>query len=191
MQTNQLKLRVIAGSAKGIKLNVPEGARPITDRARTTLFDVIGPDIIGKSVLDLFAGSGCLGIEALSRGAKDAVFVDQEREAFNTLKGNIQAAGFTEQSQILQKNAFQFIKQALDTFDIVFVDPPYPMYTEIENLPKRIMRDLINIVKVGGAVIIKHPTDTEYPTPACFELADQRNFGNTTVTIWVKMKALC
>ena len=123
-------MRVIAGKARGINLVAPQGrhTRPTADRIKETLFNIIQADVSESRFRDLFSGSGGIAIEALSRGAKEAVFVDNNREAVLCIKENIKKAGFTAISQVMQAEAIQAIKRLSNTgkvFDIIFMDPPY------------------------------------------------------------------
>ncbi len=120
-------LRVIGGSARGRRLRmVPgEGTRPIGDRPKESLFNILGADIEGTRFLDLFAGTGSVGIEALSRGAAFAVFVDSAAPAVRIVKDNLTATGFADQAVAIQQDAFIYLRTAPDSpFDYVFVAPP-------------------------------------------------------------------
>ncbi len=121
-------IRVIAGSAKGRRLQmVPgAGARPITDRAKESLFNILGSSLEGASVLDLFAGTGSVGIEALSRGAGHVDFIDLDRMAVKTVEANLATTGFGSQARVLRKDAFAWLDQAADraAYDLVYVAPP-------------------------------------------------------------------
>ncbi len=122
-------MRVIAGSKRGLNLKAPEGmsTRPTTDRIKETLFNMIAFDLADCSFLDLFAGSGQMGIEALSRGAREAVFVEKDRSAFLVLSDNITRAGFTDKAQLMQEDVFLALKKLANhkPFDFIFMDPPY------------------------------------------------------------------
>lgn len=120
-------MRVITGTARGRKLRTLEGndVRPTTDKVKEAIFSIIQFDIEGSTILDLFAGSGQLGIEALSRGAKSCVFVDNSRTSIEVVKENVAATGFQKQSRISNIESANFLKMSVDTFDIAFLDPPY------------------------------------------------------------------
>ena len=123
-------MRVIAGTARSILLETPDGrdTRPTTDRIKETLFNIIQGYTADARVLDLFAGSGALGIEALSRGAEYACFVDMGREPVRCITGNVKRAGFTEKSEIFQCDyslAVSRLRAKGKSFDLVFIDPPY------------------------------------------------------------------
>lgn len=131
-------MRVITGSARGRKLRTLEGGdvvRPTTDRVKEAMFSIVQFDIPGASVLDLFSGSGQLGIEALSRGAENAVFVDKSQEAFNVIKENLKTTNLFSKSVVLNTDSVQYIKDSRVKFDLVFLDPPYKMGLIDEVLP--------------------------------------------------------
>ena len=117
-------MRVITGAARGRRLKTPEGMdiRPTTDNVKESVFNILQFDIEGRRVLDLFAGTGQLGIECLSRGAASAVFVDQSRDAVNIVRENLRSCGLT--ATVLQQEALSFL-DGCGKFDLVFVDPPY------------------------------------------------------------------
>lgn len=135
-------MRVITGSARGVHLQTLPGedTRPTTDRVKEGLFSAIQFDIEGRRVLDLFAGSGQLGIEALSRGAAHCVFVDRSAEAAAVVRKNLQAAGLFTQSQVLCLDSLSYLTRPKERFDLVFLDPPYnsglllPALTAVEPL---------------------------------------------------------
>lgn len=121
-------MRVIAGSAKGRTLDAPHGGatRPATDRIRETLFAILEPVLGDARVLDLFAGAGTLGIEALSRGAAHATFVERSPEAVKALRKNIKSTEFDDVAEVIAANVLGFLEQrAADTYDLVFCDPPF------------------------------------------------------------------
>lgn len=118
-------MRIIAGSAKGHTLKVPKDvSRPTTDRVRESLFGILSAVIADSSVLDLFAGSGALGLEALSRGARECLFIDQDRGAVKTLDDNVRRTGL-KGARTLRRDVFSYLKGARESFDLVFADPPY------------------------------------------------------------------
>jgi 16S rRNA (guanine966-N2)-methyltransferase len=121
-------VRVIAGSAKGRTLDVPRGGatRPATDRIRETLFAILDPLLVDARVLDLFAGAGTLGIEALSRGSASVTFVERSAEALKALRKNIAATGFDDRAEIVAANVLAFLEQRVaGPYDLVFCDPPF------------------------------------------------------------------
>src|SRR5512139_2307015 len=123
-------MRVIAGTSKGRRLFTPKShfLRPTSDRVKESIFNILGKDIEGKEILDLFAGTGNLGIEALSRGAKKTVFVEKGRQALRLIQRNLARCGLSERSEILPVDADRAIgilKQRKDSFDLIILDPPY------------------------------------------------------------------
>jgi len=179
--------RIITGTAKGTVLKVPHKARPITDRAKTTLFDLLGPDILDKRVLDLYAGSGSFGIEALSRGAKSATFIDNNRYAAQDIKDNLGKAKLSENAKVIKMSSFDFVDSVeADTFDIVFADPPFPFFKEGTRRVLGLLNHILPIIPLGGAVILKHPSRIELTDLDELTLADKKDFGESSVSIWVR-----
>lgn len=139
-----LILRVISGTAKGHKLKTPKGnsTRPTTDRVKESLFNIIAPYIPKSRVLDLFAGTGSLGIEALSRGAETAIFIDKSQECFGIIKNNLVHTKFMEQAEVFTGDSVLMLDRLTGKkFDIIFLDPPYSKGL--------IDEALINIIKNG------------------------------------------
>lgn len=122
-------MRVVAGVAGGRRLSAPPGRRlrPTSERVREALFSSLGSlgAIDGARVLDLFAGTGALGIEALSRGAASATFVDDDARAIATIRANVEATGFSDVATVVRSDALRFVAETTDTFDVAFADPPY------------------------------------------------------------------
>ena len=148
------ELRIVGGVWRSRRLHfpaVPE-LRPTPDRVRETLFDWLGPWIEGRRVLDLFAGSGALGLEALSRGAAEAVFVEHARPAVTALRTNIEVLGAIGAS-VVGTDALRFLARARDGFDLVFIDPPYAGGLARIALERLLSRHLLH---VGGRVYLEH-----------------------------------
>jgi 16S rRNA (guanine966-N2)-methyltransferase len=122
-------VRVIAGTAKGTRLApVPPGVRPVSDRAREGIFSSLGERVVGAAVLDLYAGTGAMGIEALSRGAGSAVFVERAPKAVSTVRENLARARVGDRARIVRQDVGRFLEHDLEhPFDLVFVDPPYAL----------------------------------------------------------------
>ena len=125
-------MRVTGGIGKGRKLKVPAGSRvrPTSNKVKQALFNILGQKVEGALFLDLFAGIGGIGIEALSRGAGKVVFVDDSRDSLKVIKKNVEQSGFAERAQVIASKAEAFLKKASDRFDIVFLDPPYSLALE-------------------------------------------------------------
>ena len=170
-------MRIIAGVAGGRRLVSPEGSgtRPMTDRAREALFSSLGSALVGARVLDLYAGSGALGLEALSRGAASVVFVENDQAALTALRANIELldiGGDLEASAVES-----FLGTGPGAFDLVFVDPPYAL-----SLPS--VENVLALVEPGlapGATVVLHrPSGEPEPVvPGTLELADERTYGGT------------
>ena len=155
-------MRVIAGKAKGIQLNTPEGmlTRPTIDRVKEALFSIIQCEVPGARVLDLFGGTGQLGIEALSRGAASAVFVDSRREACQLIRSNLKKTHLEEQSTVIQSDYLDYLNRCRESFQIILLDPPYAEVF-LENAIKKITE--IDILQSGGIMIAERPLGKELP----------------------------
>lgn len=159
-------MRVISGSAKGKKLKAPAGlnTRPITDMIKEALFNVLAAKVTDAKLLDLFAGSGSVGIEALSRGAQTVVFVDNSVEALKVVKENLNNCNFTREYHVLRSDVFKalgLLKRHNSKFDLVYVDPPFTN----ERIFNEIMESLAatDILEIDGIVIIRTPRRKEMP----------------------------
>lgn len=153
-------MRVITGQARGRRLISPEGndVRPTTDKVKESLFNIIQFRLAGAAVLDLFAGSGQLGIEALSRGAERAVFVDSSRKSLDIVKKNIELCKFTSQAQTFLLDATAYLRMTADKFDVVILDPPYH-----KNLCISALELLRGAVNEEAVVICETQSDEELP----------------------------
>lgn len=179
-------MRVITGSARGVRLLTPEGeqTRPTTDRVKEALFSIIQFEVEGRSVLDLFAGTGQLGIEALSRGAKDAVFVDNRSEAVKLIRENLRKTRFQDQSTVFTGDYATFLQTTKQRFDLIFLDPPYAE-SFLENALKRI--SAIDIVKDGGIIICERPVEKELSQELSgFTRSKDYRYGKTVITLYRK-----
>ena len=155
-------MRVIAGTARGVRLKTPEGmqTRPTTDRVKEALFSIIQFDLPGARVLDLFGGTGQLGIEAISRGASSSVFVDARREACQLIRCNLEKTHFEKQASVVQSDYMDFLNRTKERFRVIFLDPPYAE-VYLENALKRITE--IDILKSGGIIVAERPAGKELP----------------------------
>jgi 16S rRNA (guanine966-N2)-methyltransferase len=177
-------MRVIAGSAGGIRLAVPKrGVRPTMDRVKTAIFSSLGDAVIGARVLDLFAGSGALGIEALSRGASSVVFVEGDGQSAEIIEGNL--AKTKLKGRIRQQDAFDFLRHAsgAELFDIVFADPPYEKTEDGERFTEKLLvnEDLSRLVDPGGIFVLeKHPGEA-LPDTTLWRVIRQKTYGATEV----------
>ena len=150
-------MRVITGTARGRVLRTLEGedVRPTTDRVKEAVFSIIQFEIEGRRVLDLFAGSGQLGIEALSRGAASATFVDMSKDSLSAVKYNLEHTKLGDNAKVVQTDALSFLKLTKDKFDIVFLDPPYASSLVVDS-----MKLLSDVVAAGGCAICETPVDS-------------------------------
>jgi len=183
-------LRVIAGKAKGHNLrSVPgDSTRPITDRTKESLFNIIGADIIDSTLLDLFAGTGSVGIEALSRGAKLVLFVDKSQRAINTVKINLHDTGLDKNVKILKHDAFKLLEQATSqAFDYIYIAPP--QYKDLWKRSLFLLDSNPEWLSCDAWVIAQiHPV--EYQSIELERLVefDQRKYGSTLL-LFYKMQA--
>lgn len=180
-------MRVIAGIAKGRALKTPRGdsTRPTSDKVRGAIFNALwsrgAPALEGARVLDLFAGTGALGIEALSRGAAHATFVEKDRHAVEVLRANLEVTRFTEQATVLAKDAEVLDGQALGApFDLVFADPPYVLVPKSRTLTR-----LASLLAPGGLAVVEFDSKAPPPLPPGLVAADERRYGSTSVTFFV------
>lgn len=156
-------MRVIAGEAKGRTLVAPRGrtTRPATDRIRETLFAILEPSLPGARVLDLFAGAGTLGIEALSRGAAHVTFVERAAAAVDALRKNLVATGFTDRSELVAANVLGFLERGGPSarYDLVFVDPPFADVAVLDAVLAHLSlaRSLARNATIVARVLRKHP----------------------------------
>jgi 16S rRNA (guanine966-N2)-methyltransferase len=178
-------LRIIAGSRRGKKLAPIKGERirPTADRVRESIFNIITGWLDRALVLDLFAGTGALGIEALSRGARMAIFIDRDPSALVTLKKNIHACRFDQQSHVIRWDVskdLQCFRPAEYRFDIVFMDPPY-----CEGLINSTLSNLSNqgLVSTDALIVVEHAvSEPLIGSPNEFTLSEQRRYGKTLVS---------
>ncbi len=181
-------LRVIAGKARGRKLrSVPgETTRPITDRSKESLFNIIGGDIQGASFLDLFAGTGSVGIEALSRGADSACFLDLERSAIQTIHSNLESTGLARGAEVLRVDAFQYLaRPASRSFDYIYIAPPQykrlweRAVVDLDAYPGWLSEDAWVIVQI-------HPKEYQALVLQNLVEFDQRRYGSTLLVFYTR-----
>ena len=173
-------MRVIAGTARGRPLVAPRGAhtRPITDRVKETLFGILGDRVLDARVLDLYAGSGSVGIEALSRGAASCDFVEHDRRAVAAIRENLRRAGVVEEASVHAMDVMRYLERAEDDrFGLVFLDPPYEERAILAPLER-----LAGRISPGATVVVKHHWRTPIPEPPGLARWRDRRFGETTLT---------
>lgn len=175
-------MRVISGSARGRKLIAPPGldTRPTTDRVKESIFNIISPYLPGNLVLDLFSGSGAMGVEALSRGSEHAVFVECDRAAFNVTRQNIQFARVSDRAEVIFGDALAFLSHATGQFDIIFLDPPYNtglLTGAINKIAEK------NLLSEGGIIVAESEHLGEEPDGNHFDIIKRAKYGKTTVFV--------
>jgi 16S rRNA (guanine966-N2)-methyltransferase len=173
-------MRVIAGSHRGRRLRAPEGldTRPTADRVRESLFSILGP-LDGEAVLDLFAGSGALGIEALSRGAASALFCDRSAAAVRAVRANLESLGL--EAEVVADDARRVLRDAhgrAAAYDLIFLDPPY---RQAEQWAADLSALVPPVLAPGGRVVSE--SDRRAPLPLELPLADERRYGDTLIRI--------
>ena len=179
-------MRVITGKARGVQLKTPEGmlTRPTADRVKEALFSIINFDIPGATVLDLFAGTGQLGIEALSRGANRAVFIDAREDACKIIRENIRRTKFENQARVIRSDYLEYLRRCKEKFDIILLDPPYAEVF-LENALKSITE--IDILQSGGIIIAERPIEKELLLDfEGFTRSKDYKYGKTLLTIYRK-----
>ena len=180
-----MSLRIITGSLKKKKLFSVRGAktRPTTDRLRETIFNILNKDVIDSMILDIFAGTGALGIEALSRGAGYVIFVEKSRTASHIIKQNIQICNLENKTSVMTMDALKNlrgIKSITPFFDLVFMDPPYnkgfitPTLMNLHNSA---------LLKKNSCIVVEHSVKEDIPHDlAGYHMYDNRKYGNTVVS---------
>ncbi len=179
-------MRVITGKARGVALKTPEGlqTRPTADRVKEALFSIIQFDIPGARVLDLFGGTGQLGIEALSRGAKSVVFVDEREDSCRLIKENLRRTKLEGEGQVIRSDYLAYLKNCRDSFDIIFLDPPYAEVF-LENSLNCITE--IDILRSGGIIVAERPLGKELPWDfSGYSRSKDYKYGKTLLTLYRK-----
>lgn len=179
-------MRVITGTARGKRLRELPGldTRPTTDRVKEGLFNIIQFDVEGRRVLDLFAGTGQLGIEALSRGACRCDFVDQALAAVKVVRENLRSCGLERQAAVYQRDFLDFLKGTQEKYDLVFLDPPYAS-GDLERALEYIAE--IDIVSRNGIIICESPADKVLPElPQPYQKGREYRYGKIKITVYRK-----
>lgn len=182
-------MRVIAGSAGGIPLQVPKHAvRPTSDRVRESLFSILGGSVEQAKVLDLFAGSGALGIESLSRGAKSAVFVEKHRPTSDFIRRNLEKAKLVANAEIVIQEVDRFLKGSVARFDLIFADPPYAKGPNDENIALKLLENVALQERISeeGLLVIEMAHPSPEPNAEHWDTVDHRQYGATA--IWILQK---
>lgn len=179
-------MRVITGKARGVNLKTPDGmqTRPTTDRVKEALFSIINFDIPGANVLDLFGGTGQLGIEALSRGAKSATFVDAGDAACRLIRENLKRTKLEAYGKVVRSDYMEYLSRCREQYQIIFLDPPYAEVF-LENALKRITE--IDILQSGGIIVTERPLGKELPWEfEGYTRSRDYKYGKVLLTIYRK-----
>ena len=179
-------MRVITGKARGIQLKTPDGmlTRPTADRVKEALFSIINFDIPGAKVLDLFGGTGQLGIEALSRGAESAVFVDSREESCKLIRENLRRTKLEQNAKVIRSDYLDYLNRCRESYNIIILDPPYAE-VYLENALKRITE--IDILQSDGIIITERPMGKELPWDfESFTRSKDYKYGKVLLTIYRK-----
>lgn len=180
-------MRVITGKARGVQLKTPEGmlTRPTADRVKEALFSIINFDIPRAKALDLFGGTGQLGIEALSRGAERCVFVDAREEACRLIRENLKRTKLFQEAEVVRSDYMDYLNRCRERFSIVFLDPPYAE-EYLENAIKRITE--IDILQTDGIIVAERPLGKELPWEFDgYQRSKDYKYGKTLLTIYRKL----
>ncbi|MDO4773767.1 MAG: 16S rRNA (guanine(966)-N(2))-methyltransferase RsmD [Candidatus Saccharibacteria bacterium] len=181
-----MRVRVISGQYGGRFLQTPPGSatHPMGERVRSAMFNSLGEAVVGARVLDAFAGSGAVGLEALSRGADSATFVERNRVAQKVIADNIALLGAEKQSVVIKTTIVNWLESmsATEEFDIIFADPPYhqPQFSTVKRL--------MGLLKVGGIMLLSHPGIGEVPIQNGIVVVDNRSYGGAHLTRFLREK---
>lgn len=172
-------MRIIAGTAKGRKLAAPRhGTRPMTGRARESIFSILADRLSGAMVLDLFAGSGSLGLECLSRGASDAVFVEAGRMAAKVLRENIERVDLG--GSVLEQDVSRFLRSDVRRYDLIFADPPYG---DDDGQVRSVLELLDPVLAADGVVVLHRQARSSVELPDFLHTVDERRYGDAVITM--------
>ena len=177
-------MRVIAGKAKGTQLLTPDGilTRPTIDRVKEALFSILQFDLPGAKVLDLFGGTGQMGIEALSRGAAHCTFLDLRKEAVGVMRENLKRTGFAEEAAVVQGDYLAFLTRCKEKFDLIFLDPPYG--TGMLEKAMEIITE-IDIVSENGIIVCENGSSADWPAvKAPYRLQKDYRYGKIRTALY-------
>ncbi|MGI6561486.1 MAG: 16S rRNA (guanine(966)-N(2))-methyltransferase RsmD [Clostridia bacterium] len=177
-------MRVITGTAKGTKLIAVKGmhTRPTTDKVKEAIFSILSTRVLVDKVLDLFAGTGALGIEALSRGALSCVFVDNDRNSISVIKTNLEKTKLLNKGTVVQKDVFAYLDACKDKYDLVFMDPPYDKNFIQKSLS---MLDINDIINEKGVIVCESSADDIIEDRYHhFQIYREYLYGGTKITVF-------
>ena len=175
-------MRIIAGSAKGTRLApVPGGTRPLSDRAREGLFSSLGPAVVGARWADLYAGTGAVGIEALSRGADSCLFVDAAKGAIRAIEANLAKTGLEERARVVHREALWAVQRERGPFDVAFLDPPY---ATAQNEVRAVLSQVIERMAEGGTIALtRSKRDATDVVPIHFRVDRLLTYGDARILV--------
>lgn len=176
-------MRIIAGEARGRRLKSIRGTttRPTLDRVKESIFNMLGPSLYSISVLDLFAGFGGLGLEALSRGAESVIFVEKEYRNVKIIKENIKICGFVDRAQVERKDVFAFLSGAGGSYDLILMDPPYGGGLALRAV-KQINKE--GIIAQQGLIVVEHGLNDKMEELPDLDIIKEKTYGDTCITIY-------
>ncbi len=173
-------MRIIAGTMRGRSLKTVEGllTRPTSDKVKGAIFNVLRDKVVDTKVLDLFAGTGNLAIEALSRGAKEAVLVEESSAALKVIRENLELVGVLDRTKLIPQEALRYLSSSLEVFDLIFLDPPYR-----QGLVARVLVKLANPCRLSpnGVIVVETSKDEEMIEVYPFEVRKVGNYGDTLI----------
>jgi len=182
-------LRVISGIAKGSRLKTVPGnsTRPITDQVKESLFNILGTDVQESIWLDLFGGTGAVGIEALSRGAEFVTFIEVNHRAFAVIKENLQTTHFENSAEVIKRDAFDYISDQISTeFDYIYIAPP--QYKEMWLRAVNLLDDNPSFLAENGSIIVQiNPIEWQEQNYKNFQIVNQRRYGDTLLIFFEKI----
>ena len=184
-------LRIISGTARGVNLRTSKVPflRPTTDRVRSAIFSILESRqvLLGAQVLDLYAGTGALGIESLSRGAKYAHFVEKDRSLSKLIKENVSTAGFNSTAKIINMPVESALDSLNDQYDLIFADPPYQIADEVSNNISKIIES--DLLSESGLIVVEHSSKSNLDIAKDqVEKNMERRYGDTTISIYISKR---
>ena len=178
-----MNVRIISGEFGGRIINAPEGktTHPMSERVRSSLFNILGTKTQDANILDAFAGSGSLGFEALSRGASSAIFIERDRQANRILSENVKLLNVNDKTKVLQMNVSSWITKNEDKyFDVIFTDPPY------NDMQFSTVTRLGQLLSPNGVMVLSYPGSGEVPSIMGVVVVDNRSYGNAALAFYRK-----
>jgi len=175
--------RIISGKLKGIKLDVSDSTRPLTDRVKRTIFDILDSYINDINVLDLFSGSGNFAMESISRGAKYAVLIDRDQKSISAIYNNVKKSKIENQVKIIKSSFEDYLRKSDDKFNLIFIDPPFTIIHKVK------LNKVLPLLIKNGLIIIKLPNNERknYKIPISFEVIKEKNIGINCI-LFLKIK---